>query len=61
MPQPTTASRYPDAWHAAEEDQEQAFLDDWIRGRICMATLQTCPAQQPAATVVPALITAGSC
>lgn len=32
MPQPaTTASHYPDAWHAAEETEERAWLDQWAR------------------------------
>lgn len=56
MPQPATV-RYPDAWHAAEDAQEQAWLNDWVRGRICAVTLKVCPAKQPA-TVVPALTTA---
>ena len=60
MPQPTTAHRYPDAWHAAQDAQEQAWLDDWIRGRICAVTLDVCPARQPAAAE-PALTTARSC
>ncbi|MFD8839774.1 hypothetical protein [Streptomyces griseofuscus] len=47
MPQPTT-TRYPDAWHAAETAQELAWLDDWVRGRICPAALTVCPARKPA-------------
>jgi hypothetical protein len=38
--QPTTASLHPDAWHAAEDAQERAWLDDWMRGRICPITLE---------------------
>lgn len=56
MPQPT---QYPDAWHNAQDAQERAWLDDWMRGRICPATLDTCPTHQPATE--PALTTAGSC
>ena len=56
----TTTSLYPDAWHNAEDAQERAWLDDWMRGRICHVTLEVCPAQEPA-DVVPALTTAGSC
>lgn len=57
MPQPTT-NRCPDAWHAAEDAQEQAWLDDWIRGLICPVTLQVCSRTEPAA--VPSLATTGS-
>ncbi|MFB8182680.1 hypothetical protein ACFC8N_43155 [Streptomyces sp. NPDC055966] len=60
MPQPT-AHRYPDAWHNAEDAQEQAWLDDWIRGRICVVTLDVCPARQPSAAADPALTSTGSC
>ena len=58
--QPTTASLYPDAWHAAEEDQERAWLDDWLRGRVCTRSLEACPARQMA-PVIPDYTTAGSC
>lgn len=59
---PHTATRqYPDAWHAAEDAQERAWLDDWMRGRICAVTLETCPAHQPAEASVHALTIAGSC
>ena len=47
MPQPTT-SQYTDAWHAAEDAQERAWLDDWMRGRICPTTLTPLPATIPA-------------
>lgn len=60
MPQPTTASLYPDAWHAAEDAQERAWLDDWIRGRVCAKSPEVCPAQE-LAPVVSALTTVGSC
>jgi len=30
MPQPTI-TRYPDAWHALEEADERAWLDQWAR------------------------------
>lgn len=53
MPQPTTAHRYPDAWHAAEDAQERAWMDEFMRGRICLATLEVCPAKQPSPPVVP--------
>ncbi|MYW49627.1 hypothetical protein [Streptomyces sp. SID161] len=53
-----TIRQYPDTWHAAEEDQERAWLDDWMRGRVCPATLQVC--SRTTATV-PALTVAGSC
>jgi hypothetical protein len=58
--QPTTASRYPDAWHVAEDAQERAWLDDWMRGRVCASSLEVCPAKQPA-LVVSALTVTGSC
>jgi hypothetical protein len=57
MPEPTR--RYTNAWHHAQDDQERAWLDDWISGRVCAVTLETCPAQQPA-PAVPALTIAGS-
>jgi hypothetical protein len=59
MPQPTTA-RYTDAWHAAEDALERAWLDDWMRGRICPTTLENRPAQGPTATFARTLATAGS-
>lgn len=59
MPQPT-ANRYPDAWHNAEDAQEQAWLDDWIRGRICAVTLEVCPAQGTMPPVVRAYANTGS-
>ncbi|MEZ7005627.1 hypothetical protein [Streptomyces sp. AD55] len=49
MPQPTTATRYPDAWHAREKADERAWLDQWTRGLINTHTLQ------PATPTVPAL------
>lgn len=55
MPQPTT-SRYPDAWHAAEDVQEQAWLNDWIRGLVCPVTLKVCSRTEPAAL---SLVTTG--
>jgi hypothetical protein len=58
--QPTTASLYPDAWHAAEDAQERSWLDDWMRGRICARSLEVCPAKD-AAPAVPSLTTVGSC
>ena len=58
MPQPT-ANRYPDAWHAAQDAQEQAWLNDWIRGRICLATLEVCPARQSAVMPAASLATVG--
>ncbi|MFF8910561.1 hypothetical protein [Streptomyces olivaceoviridis] len=58
--QPTTASRYPDTWHAAEHDQERAWLDNWMRGYICLVTLDACLAKPAAAPARP-LATAGSC
>ncbi|QLJ06777.1 hypothetical protein HZZ00_37755 (plasmid) [Streptomyces sp. NEAU-sy36] len=57
--QPTTSSTYPDAWHAAEAAQETAWLNDWVRGRICPATLTARPDRTPA-DAVPALTSAGS-
>lgn len=60
MPQPTTVSCYPDAWHTAENAQERAWLDDWIRGRVCPATLTVYPAAEPAGAT-PVLTPAGSC
>ena len=51
MPQPTTANRYPDAWHNAQDAQEQAWLDGWIRGRVCPATLEVCSRTEPTPTV----------
>ncbi len=49
--QPTT-SRYPHTWHAAETDQERAWLDQWARGHINPATLQPgTPTPEPALTV----------
>jgi hypothetical protein len=52
MPQPTT-TRYSDAWHAAQDAQERAWLDDWMRGRICPTTLapvRAVTSEQSAAT-----------
>ena len=49
--QPTT-SRYPNTWHAAETDQERAWLDQWARGTINPDTLTP--------TACRALTTAGS-
>jgi hypothetical protein len=46
--QPTIASQYSDTWHAAEDDQERAWLDDWMRGRVCTHSLEVCPALEPA-------------
>jgi hypothetical protein len=48
---PTTASRYPDAWHHAEEDQERAWLDDWMRGLVCPVTLVVCSRTEPTSAV----------
>jgi len=31
MPQPTTASQYPHAWHAEQEADERAWLDQWAQ------------------------------
>ena len=59
MPQPTPASRYPDAWHNAEDARERAWLDDWMRGRLCTLALEVCPVHQPAPDVH-ALTAAGS-
>lgn len=59
MSQPT-ASLYPDAWHAAEHDREQAWLNDWMCGQVCADTLDTCPAQEPATEPARPLVTAGS-
>ncbi|CAK7288588.1 hypothetical protein [Streptomyces misionensis] len=59
MPQPTTATLYPDAWHAAEAAQETAWLDDWARGRVCPATVTVSTVHEPA-NALPAITTAGS-
>lgn len=56
---PSTADLYPDAWHAAEDDQERAWLDDWMRGRICSVTLAVCSRTEPA-PAVPSLTTVRS-
>jgi hypothetical protein len=58
---PHTTSRYSDAWHAAQDAAERAWLDAWMRGRICPTTLQPYPAPEstvPAAVRV--LVIAGS-
>lgn len=57
---PQSATSRPDAWHHAEEDQERAFLDDWMRGLICTVSLEVCPARRPVG-IAQALTPAGSC
>ncbi|WP_416520056.1 hypothetical protein [Streptomyces achromogenes] len=57
--QPTT-SQYPDTWHRAEHDREQAWLDNWMRGRVCLVTLDACPVQESAPMPVRPLATARS-
>ncbi|WP_211303368.1 hypothetical protein, partial [Streptomyces milbemycinicus] len=51
MPQPTTT--HSAAWHAAEDAQERAWLDDWMRGRICPTTLTPLPTAGPAPAPAP--------
>ncbi|MCX5000941.1 hypothetical protein [Streptomyces longwoodensis] len=55
MHQPTTR-QYPDAWHAAQDAQERAWLNDWMQGRICPNTLTPHPTTGhagPALTTTP--------
>lgn len=47
------------AWHAAEDAQERAWLDDWMRGRICPICLTACPRTVPELGSVPPLATTG--
>jgi hypothetical protein len=57
MPQPT-ASRYTPAWHAAQEADERAWLDDWARLHLIPVTEHPEP---PTAAPVPHLASTGSC
>jgi hypothetical protein len=45
---PTTVSRYTDAWHAAQEADERAWLDQWARLHLIPVTHQPEPAPAPA-------------
>lgn len=51
MPQPTTP--YSQAWHDAQDAEERAWLDAWMRGRICPTTLH--PHERPATPAAPVL------
>jgi hypothetical protein len=46
-------TRYTDAWHHAEDAQERAWLDAWMRGHINPTTLS--PHEDPASAGTPVL------
>ncbi|MFE6412632.1 hypothetical protein ACFVOR_37495 [Streptomyces sp. NPDC057837] len=48
--------QYPDAWHALEEADERAWLDQWARLHLIPVT----PRPEPTTAPTPALATAGS-
>ena len=56
MPQPATASRYTPVWHATQEADERAWLDQWARLHLIPVTEHPEP---PTAAPVPALTSAG--
>jgi hypothetical protein len=57
MPQPTTPLRYTPAWHAAEEADERAWLDQWAELHLIPVTPQPEPLPEP--TPARELATAG--
>lgn len=57
MPHPTTALRHAPAWHAAQEADERAWLDQWAQLHLIPVT----PQPEPLTETAPArmLATAG--